>query len=176
MLSPRVLARTVVAVLVGFAAVSQPAAPAAASEARGESLLASATLPALEAALLDRVNVDRAAQGLTMLAWDPELAAIARIRAMDQLPLERLSHLDGNGEIAAWKLFLAAGVSYRVAGENLARLPGADASAAARAEEALMRSATHRSHILHPDYDRMGVGAATDATGRIIFVQLFRGV
>lgn len=173
---PRVPARLLLALWIGCAVASLPAAPAAANVAATDLFVAGSPSPSLEVALLECVNADRAAHGLSALAWDPELAAVARTRAVDQLPLERLSHLDGNGEIAAWKLLIATGASYRQAGENLARLPGVDEQVAERAEEALMRSPAHRVHILHPDYNRLGVGTAIDSTGRVVFVQLFRGV
>jgi uncharacterized protein YkwD len=156
-------------------------APRAGAESQVPSPLPSPLSPrpslqALEIDLLERVNIDRAAHGLTPVAWDSELAGMARVRATDQLPLDRLSHRDGNGEIAAWKLLQAAGTRYRLAGENLARLPGADATSPARAQEALMNSPSHRVHILNGEYDSLAVGAAVDAGGRIVFVQLFRAV
>src|SRR5687767_4525593 len=45
-----------------------------------------------EAALLARVNADRAAHGLRALAFDPELQAPARARAAAQEPGQPLTH------------------------------------------------------------------------------------
>ena len=61
-----------------------------------------------------------------------------------------------------------------LAGENLARLYGPDDATVSRAEDALMRSPTHRANILEPSFNRMAIGASLDGNGRIIFAQIFR--
>src|SRR5687767_13377545 len=133
-----------------------------------------------EAALLARVNADRAANGLRALKLDPELVAPARARAAAQRPGEALSHAAPEGRSHAFQQLLKeAGVRYAVAGENLARprvapMAGVDATATA-AQRALMASATHRENILDPAFDRMAVGMTRGADGQIVFAQLFRG-
>ena len=135
-----------------------------------------------EAALLARVNADRAAHGLSALAFDPELLAPARARAAAQRPGQALSHAapDAGGAAYAFQhLLKEAGVRYAVAGENLARprvAPLANAvEAAAVAQRALMASETHRQNILDPAFDRMAVGMSRGEDGQIVFAQLFRG-
>ena len=129
---------------------------------------------ALELALVDAVNADRAGNGLGPVAYDPRLLAIARRRAADQVPLPQLSHYDVAGQVVVAPLLAAARIDYELAGENLARLPGPDATAVARAEEALMRSPGHRANILQARFDALAVGAIADESGRIIFAQIFR--
>ena len=133
-----------------------------------------------EAALLARVNADRAAHGLRALELDPELVAPARARAAAQRPGEALTHAAPEVTSCAFqRLLKEAGVRYGVAGENLARprvAPATDAAeTAAAAQRALMASDTHRQNILDPAFDRMAVGAMRGADGRIVFAQLFRG-
>jgi uncharacterized protein YkwD len=131
---------------------------------------------ALEHALLALTNADRAASGLAPLAYDPDVLPVARARATAQLPLPRLSHYDGAGRTAVADLLAAAGARYRLAGENLARVPGDHATAAARAAAALLDSPAHRANILEPSFDRLAVGVAVDDGGRVIFAQVFRQV
>jgi uncharacterized protein YkwD len=128
----------------------------------------------LEVAMLARVNADRVANGLAPLAFDPDLLAIARRRAADQVPLPQLSHYDDAGQVAMAPLLAAAQVTYQLAGENLVRLPGPDSTTAERAETALMNSPGHRANILEPRFDEVAVGEATSADGRVIFAQIFR--
>lgn len=66
------------------------------------------------------------------------------------------------------------GISYRVAGENLAYNYFGPDAAAAQAEWALMESPGHRANILRPDFTHVGMGVAVAADGRYLFTQLFR--
>ncbi|HEU5318568.1 MAG TPA: CAP domain-containing protein, partial [Chloroflexota bacterium] len=132
----------------------------------------------LEAALLERVNADRAAHGLRPVVLDAQLLGTARARAADQVGAAALSHDDAAGPLAFRRRLREAGVVFSLAGENLARprvAPGAGAAqVAANAETALMASATHRENILEPRFDRMAVGAARGADGQVVFAQIFR--
>ena len=127
----------------------------------------------IEAELLELVNGDRLAHNLPPVYFDSVLMPIARVRASAQVPLTALSHYDPQGRIALVGLLAEHQVSLRLAGENLARLPDS-AGVAARAEEALMNSPTHRRNILEPSFDRLAVGIATDGYGRIALAQIFR--
>ncbi|MGH2354057.1 MAG: CAP domain-containing protein [Chloroflexota bacterium] len=128
----------------------------------------------LELALFERANVDRVANGLAPLTLDAALLPVARTRAADQTPGARLSHMDSSGHLAFVGLLAEAGAEYQLAGENLARLTGPEATAAARAANALMNSPTHRANILEPTFDRLAVGMTVDANGQIVFAQIFR--
>src|SRR5688572_3565977 len=160
---------------IGDAMTLRPAGPAstigaigkAGLDRRGIDGVDAADRPeSFEAALLARVNADRAAYGLRELAFDPDLQATARARAAAQMPAQALSHAEPAGATSApyvfQRLLKEAGLRYSVAGENLARphVPaGADAAqSAAAAQRALMASATHRQNILDPAFDRMAVG------------------
>jgi uncharacterized protein YkwD len=127
-----------------------------------------------EAQIIDLVNQDRAAYGLGPVEFDPSLLATARDRAAAQIPQPSLNHYDTDGKLAFVKLLARDGVSYySLAGENLARLPGLDDGTAARAEDALMHSPTHRANILQPTYNHIAVGATMDSNGRVILAQIF---
>ena len=128
----------------------------------------------LEAALFQAVNRDRALNGLPRLDFDPSLLPVARARADAQKPQPVLNHYEPDGRLAFVKLLAAENVDYVLAGENLARLTGPDDATVVRAEDALMRSPTHRANILEPTYNRVAIGASFDGDGRVIFAQIFR--
>lgn len=127
----------------------------------------------IEVALLDYVNVDRAAHGLHALELEPGVLDIARARAEAQLGSEPLTHYGSEGQLVFLDLLVNASVSFSLAGENLARAGSVDASTVERIEQALMNSPTHRQNILEPSFTRLAVGAATDESGRVAFAQIF---
>ncbi len=151
----------------------QPAPPSTAGE---PDPTIPAVLTEIERSLFDATNRDRISTGLPELTVDPTLIPIARLRAGDQVSRTVLSHLDDSGALGFVRLIQHARIPYAHAGENLVRLTVALPldTAGTRAESALMQSATHRANILDPRYGRLAVGLATDATGRLVFAQLFR--
>src|SRR4051812_5468323 len=98
--------------------------PATAHAAVSLSLQAPAPLmeSSFEAEVVDLVNQDRLAYGLAPVAFDPALLPAARQRATDQVPQPVLNHYDPLGQLVFVKLLARDGVSYLLAGENLARL------------------------------------------------------
>jgi uncharacterized protein YkwD len=173
-----------IAALVAMAASVSVAAPSQAAEMAttdanvvaevGPGDPAVATELAVEQALLDDTNADRATNGLPTLDFDAETLGIARARAVAQLDLDNLSHYDADGQLAFVHLLADAHLSYQLAGENLARSSVDDAGVVDRVEQALMQSPTHRKNILEPSFARVAIGAATDAHGRIAFAEIFR--
>jgi uncharacterized protein YkwD len=133
-----------------------------------------ASVIAVEQALLELTNADRVANGLAPLEFDPETLAIARERAASQLGTPALSHFDDNGDLAFVNMLAAARIGYELAGENLARASADDPSVTSRVEQALMKSPTHRKNILEKSFNRVAIGAATNASGQITFAQVYR--
>ena len=64
----------------------------------------------------------------------------------------------------------AAGISFRVAGENLAYAPTVEI-----AHRGLMNSPGHRANILSPDFTRVGIGVIVAPNGERMFTQDFIG-
>lgn len=128
-----------------------------------------------EEELLRLVNIERANRGLAPTAFDPAMLDIARTRAAGQLDdRASLSHVDAFGQLVFIDLLAAAGVPYRLAGENLARSSQNDATVVQRLHTSLMNSPTHRENILESVFDNLAIGAATDPSGRVAFAQIFR--
>lgn len=169
----RFLAGFTVAAALSVTVAWQPAAASGlALPLPGDPALAQ--LFSVEQALLNLTNADRAANGLPPLQFDPETLPIARQRAASQLGTATLSHYDANGDLAFATLLASARLDYRLAGENLARSPVDDPGVTQRVEDALMLSPKHRDNILEPTFDRVSIGAATDASGQISFAEVYR--
>jgi uncharacterized protein YkwD len=128
----------------------------------------------VEQELFALANRDRVEHGLPTLQFDAQLLDVARTRAVAQTGQAALSHLDGSGQLAFVRLISDNDVPYRLVGENLARVSNPAQTAAQRAEQALMNSPAHRANILEPTFDSLIVGTAVDASGQIVFAQIFR--
>ena len=63
------------------------------------------------------------------------------------------------------------GISYRTAGENIAK----GQKTAQSVMNGWMGSSGHRANILNSSYSEIGVGYASDAKGNTFWVQIFKG-
>ena len=112
------------------------------------------------------VNQDRAAAGLAPLVRDAQLDAVAASWA---------DHLAATGTLTHTDLYALLRLPYmsawRALGENLLVGPGNLGGGAAA--DLWMGSTEHRAAILDPSYDRIGVGAARDPSGRLWIVAEF---
>jgi hypothetical protein len=108
-------------------------------------------LPEDVSQLLALTNQDRAAQGLGPLKWSPELAQAAQ--AHDELMVQRndLQHQFA-GEPDVPTRAGQAGAHFRAVAENIALGPNA-----ADIERQWMQSAMHRTNILDPQMNIIGV-------------------
>lgn len=114
----------------------------------------------------DRVNLDRAANGLGPLAWDGDLACNAHDWAGHLAGITALVHQDlgallaGPGYVGSWNAL----------GENLlAGNPGMSGDTMA---DVWMNSPHHRDNILGP-FTSVGVALSRSADGRLWVVQEF---
>jgi uncharacterized protein YkwD len=110
----------------------------------------SSSLTSLEKQLIDLVNQERTARGLKPLTVDMSLVRLAK---------EKSHEMASTGEVAHYarskfhSILDAAGVSYKMAGENLAK-----AGSLTRVHNGLMNSSGHRANILSSAYTHIGVG------------------
>lgn len=124
--------------------------------------------PDLEARMLDMVNAERTAQGLRPLQADPALAEVARAHSRDMFARSYFSHTSPEGQ-APFDRMRQAGVTYLVAGENLAL-----AQTLPSAHQGLMNSPGHRANILLPRYGRVGIGVLDGGRYGLMVTQNFR--
>jgi uncharacterized protein YkwD len=139
----------------------------------GTVVAASLSATSVELALFEFTNAERARAGIAPLSFSDGLIGIARERASSQLGEPSLTHLDPSGQLAFTRMMRDSGIVYDIAGENLARVPAPAADAAERADYFLMQSALHRANILDSRYTSMAVGTALDASGAVVFAQIF---
>lgn len=117
--------------------------------------------PALIAEVVRLANVERAAAGRPELASHPAVTQAALAHSADQAATGRMSHTGSDGSDAGTRL-TRAGFEWRTWGENVA----VGQRTAADVMAAWMASPGHRANILSTSFTTVGVGVATDASGR----------
>jgi uncharacterized membrane protein required for colicin V production len=115
--------------------------------------------------LLNRARVDA---GVDPLAWSPALSMVAGGHAAEMYLEGYFSHRSPVTGTVADRLD-AAGVTYLVAGENLAL-----AATTTEVHDGLMGSPGHRENILRPEFRRVGVAVVSGPLG-LMTVQVFTG-
>ena len=128
------------------------------------------TVSSYASEVADIVNQERTSQGLSPLSYDSQLAELAQKKAEDMAENGYFSHQSPTYG-SAFDMMNEAGISYRSAGENIAR--------GQRTPEAVMdswmNSSGHRANILSSSYSSVGVGYAEDENGTAYWVQMFLG-
>ena len=113
------------------------------------------------------VNAERAKQGLKPLTYDWELGRVARYKSQDMRDNKYFSH-NSPTYGTPFQMMKNFGISYRSAGENIARgqrTPQAVVSA-------WMNSSGHRANILNSSFTHIGVGYVADGN---YWTQMFIG-
>jgi len=130
----------------------------------------------LERRTFDLVNGERAAQDLTILKWNEDVAAVARAHSTDMAVNAFFSHTGSDGSNVSTRL-MADGVYYwNSSGENILKESGISyylvnilgmvkkteyctfEQLAQNATVGWMNSTGHRENILHEGYDETGMG------------------
>ena len=124
--------------------------------------------PDLEARMLELVNQERQAAGLSPLAPDPELTEVARRHSADMFARGYFAHDTPEG-LTPFDRMRAANVHFITAGENLALAPTIPV-----AHTGLMNSPGHRANILRPQFGRLGIGVMDGGMRGLMVSQEFR--
>ena len=117
--------------------------------------------------LLERLNAERQAGGLSPLLWDPTLGATAEAYASDLAARGVLSHRDPSGGSALDRYHQRGGTAVLV-GEVLGSGPSVAAVLAAWA-----LSPSHRDTLLDGRWTHVGAGRALLAGGAELWVAMF---
>lgn len=120
--------------------------------------------------ILNLVNKERAEAGLPALKSDPQVSKLAQMKAEDMAKNKYFAH-NSPTYGSAFDMMNKYGVSYRTAGENIAK--GQKTSQSVM--NGWMNSPGHRANILKNGYTRLGVGYTVDASGTTYWVQMFVG-
>jgi uncharacterized protein YkwD len=117
-------------------------------------------------AVFDRVNSDRAANGLGPLSWNPQLACLAQDHSNWMATTGNFSHRDLSVTIRQPDYS-----SYASLGENI--LVGPNSMSGGQMEDAWMNSPGHRANILSANFDSIGIAVGWSSDGRIWATQNF---
>jgi uncharacterized protein YkwD len=124
--------------------------------------------PDLEAQMLAMVNEERVRNGLSILVADTAMRRVAIAHSRDMMARGYFSHETPENR-SPFDRMKAAGVKYRLAGENLAI-----ARTLSIAHTGLMNSPGHRANILKPAYGRLGIGIVDGGLHGLMISQEFR--
>lgn len=127
-------------------------------------------LTAEEEEVLNLINEQRKEYGLSELQAYSELQRVAKIKAEDIVNNSYFSHTSPNYG-TPFDLLKQEGVTYKVAGENLA-----GNETGIKAVNAWMNSPTHKSNILDKDYEYTGISVVDSPIYGKVYVQLFMGI
>ena len=111
----------------------------------------------VEAEVVRLVNAERSKYGLGALTLDWELSRVARYKSQDMHDRAYFSHQSPTYG-SPFDMMRAFGLTYRTAGENIAR----GYRTAAQVVNAWMHSSGHRANILNASFTRIGVGYVAD--------------
>jgi uncharacterized protein YkwD len=121
----------------------------------------------LEQEVLAQINAHRQSIGLEPLASNPVIVAQSREHSQQMAAVGSLSHDGFEERVEA----IAAALSYRSAGENVASNQGF-ADPATQAVQGWLNSPGHRRNI-EGDFDLTGIGIAQAADGTYYLTQIF---
>ena len=128
------------------------------------------TVNSMEKQVASLTNSERKAKGLSVLTLDSQLSKLARLKAEDMAKKGYFSHTSPTYG-SAFDMMNKYGVSYRTAGENIAK----GQKTAESVMNGWMNSSGHRANILSSAYTNIGVGYAKDSRGNTYWVQIFKG-
>lgn len=128
----------------------------------------SSNIGAYEQQVVDLVNKERAAAGLSPLKVNTALANVAEKKAADMRDNNYFSHTSPTYG-SPFDMMKQFGISYTSAGENIAK----GQRTPAEVMNGWMNSPGHKANILNSSYTEIGVGYVTDSNGTGYWVQEF---
>ncbi len=117
-------------------------------------------LSVLEAGSESLVNEERSRASVSQVGHEDPIQAVARAYSEAMRDQGFFDHIDPQGRDLGDRL-RDAGVSFRFAGETIARITGAG-DPVGSAHSQLMTSPSHRDVILGTDFELVGVGIAKE--------------
>lgn len=129
--------------------------------------LADDSVTAYENEVVRLVNVERSKQGLKSLDSDWQLSRVARYKSQDMRDNGYFSHTSPTYG-SPFEMMKSFGISYRTAGENIAKGQKTPAAVV----NAWMNSSGHRANILNSSFTKIGVGYVANGS---YWTQMFTG-
>ena len=120
-------------------------------------MASSSSVDAIEAAVVELTNAERAKAGLQPLKTYAPLMNSARVKSQDMKDKNYFSHTSPTYG-SPFDQMKSLGISYTAAGENIAK----GQKTAEEVVTAWMNSEGHRANILNANYTHIGVGYVKD--------------
>ena len=125
-----------------------------------------------ESQIFSLINRERARSGLDALAWNPDLAGLARDYSQTMAREGFFDHIDGQGNSVVERARHARIRGWQKIGENLFECEPTN-ELASLAIKGWMHSPTHRENILDPEWRATGIGIAYASNGDIYVTEVF---
>lgn len=162
-----------------FATIGGRNADAGAARERSVAVTGSARVvaPTAAAASAERqafelLNAARQSNGMPMLKWNSQVAAVARVHSQDMAQQKYFSHRGMDGSMVDDRADRLGLSEWRSIGENIAFLRGFD-DPIKSAVEKWMQSPSHRQNILADNWKESGIGIAITPDGTYYLTQVF---
>ena len=120
-----------------------------------------------EKTVFDLINNARAKAGITKLIADNNVFKVARLKSKDMVSKAYFAHTSPTYG-SPFKMLQTYGVTYKVAGENIAGNPSLEA-----AVNAWLNSATHKQNLLSNTYNYIGIGVEKSETYGYVITAMF---
>lgn len=127
--------------------------PQASAQEKQPAQAAQSSLSQFEQQVVELTNQERAKYGLSALQVDVELSKVAREKSRDMAANNYFAH-NSPSYGSPFDMMKSFGISYRTAGENIAK----GQRTPAEVVNAWMNSEGHRANILNANYTHIGVG------------------
>lgn len=129
----------------------------------------SSTLPNTAETVLNLINEERKAQGITPLQIDDLLNSTAQAKATDMVKNNYFSH-ESPTYGSPFEMMQNAGITYRTAGENIAGNPSVE-----NAVKSWLASESHKQNLLSNAYNYIGIGIEESPAYGYVIVAMFIG-
>lgn len=129
----------------------------------------SSTLPNTAETVLNLINEERKAQGITPLQIDDLLNITAQAKATDMVKNNYFSH-ESPTYGSPFEMMQNAGITYRTAGENIAGNPSVE-----NAVKSWLASESHKQNLLSNAYNYIGIGIEESPAYGYVIVAMFIG-
>ncbi|CCF16184.1 SCP-like extracellular family protein [Brevibacillus laterosporus GI-9] len=113
---------------------------------------------AMERQILDLTNVMRYRYQIPPLRWNEKAAITARNHSIDMQRNQYFDHISATTGLSPFDRLKKNGLSYRMAGENIA----AGFPDAIEASQSWLNSLGHRKNVLEKQFEELGVGVFSD--------------
>jgi len=139
----------------------------------GEGEEGDGSFATLEQRVFTLVNKERKRRKLVELKIDEKLRVVARSHSLDMAANNYFSHTNLDG-LSPFDRLDAAGVKWKIAGENLAYNSNSE-DPALTAYTSWINSPEHYENMLTKDYTMTGIGVGLGENGIYFFTQVFVG-